>query len=201
MNINEAMAWLRGDRSMTNIIANCCAGDGATRIVLTAQADAAMTQQAFFVAKAWRENSLPPATEPSNTAGVVLVDPSRDLAQRAMTFAELTRQLREARREHKAAAIAAFIAHGAIDPRDRESIEAGGTMATTAPQITPQCWSHRATTEDKYGLRLLLRDEWCDACKRSSGLRDRVAALSRRRAGALRSLECAAKRAAESAKP
>lgn len=57
MDYDEACAWLRGERSMTNIVAN---EPFETLEVRIAQADAAMTQQAYWVAKAHAEGLVSP---------------------------------------------------------------------------------------------------------------------------------------------
>lgn len=49
MTYEEALEWLRGNRSMTNIIPQ---DPFETWQVRTAQADAAMTQQAYYIVKA-----------------------------------------------------------------------------------------------------------------------------------------------------
>ena len=49
MNKQEALAWLRGERSMTNAIPE---EPRSTWLVRVAEADAAMTQQAYWVMKA-----------------------------------------------------------------------------------------------------------------------------------------------------
>lgn len=53
MNIEEALAWLNGKRSMINIVPQDPMETWEVRIV---QADAAMMQQAYWVAKAYKEN-------------------------------------------------------------------------------------------------------------------------------------------------
>jgi len=58
MTYEEAVAWLRGQRSTANIIQSDCNSNGQW-IVQTAQADAAMTQQAYWIVKAWSENIVP----------------------------------------------------------------------------------------------------------------------------------------------
>ena len=55
MDITEANAWLMGERSMANSIASDPDGYGLTYEVRLAQADAAMTQQAYWIAKAHEE--------------------------------------------------------------------------------------------------------------------------------------------------
>ena len=52
MNYEEALAWLRGERSMTNILHSTDINEWH---VSTAQADAAATQQAYWVVKAHKE--------------------------------------------------------------------------------------------------------------------------------------------------
>lgn len=51
MNYEEALAWLRGERSTCNMIQSNAETNGPW-IVQTAQADAAMTEQAYWIAKA-----------------------------------------------------------------------------------------------------------------------------------------------------
>ena len=50
MNINEAVEWLRGNRSMQNIIPQDPIETWQVRV---AQADAACTEQAYWIAKAY----------------------------------------------------------------------------------------------------------------------------------------------------
>jgi len=52
MSYEEAVEWLRGQRSMTNIVPDYPQETWAVRI---AQADAAMTQQAYWIVKAHDE--------------------------------------------------------------------------------------------------------------------------------------------------
>lgn len=52
MNYDEAVEWLQGKRSMTNIIPQEPFETWQLRI---AQADAAMTQQAYYIVKAHNE--------------------------------------------------------------------------------------------------------------------------------------------------
>ena len=52
MNFEEAMEWLRGNRSMTNLIPQDPFETWQVRI---AQADAAMTQQAYWVVEAHKD--------------------------------------------------------------------------------------------------------------------------------------------------
>ena len=52
MDISEAKAWLEGDRSMINQIQQHPSETWEVRI---AQADAAMTQQAYWIVKAYKE--------------------------------------------------------------------------------------------------------------------------------------------------
>lgn len=56
MNKEEAIEWVRGNLSMTNIIPQEPLGTWLIRI---AEADAAMTQQAYWVLKAWNDNLVP----------------------------------------------------------------------------------------------------------------------------------------------
>jgi len=53
MTTAEAIAWLAGERSMTNIIPQHPIDTWAVRI---AQADAAMMQQAYWIARWQKEN-------------------------------------------------------------------------------------------------------------------------------------------------
>lgn len=59
MSYEEACAWLRGERSMTNIIQSD-PDNNRSWIVATAQADAAMTEQAYWIARAHCESVLQP---------------------------------------------------------------------------------------------------------------------------------------------
>ena len=52
MDYDEALAWLRGERSMTN---NIPSGDIETWALRIAQADAACMLQAYFIIKAHKE--------------------------------------------------------------------------------------------------------------------------------------------------
>ncbi len=52
MHYDEAIAWLRGERSMTNIIPQDPFDSWQVRV---AEADAAMTQQAYWIVKAHKE--------------------------------------------------------------------------------------------------------------------------------------------------
>ena len=56
MKYEEAIEWIKGNRSMTNIIPQ---EPFETWQVRTALADAAMTQQAYWVLKARNENLIP----------------------------------------------------------------------------------------------------------------------------------------------
>ena len=56
MNYEEAIAWLRGERSMTNLIPRDPHDSWMLRI---AQADAAATQQAYWIVKAHKESLVP----------------------------------------------------------------------------------------------------------------------------------------------
>ena len=53
MNLEEAIEWLKGKRSMTNIIPQ---DPFETWQVRVAEADAAMTQQAYWITRAHKEN-------------------------------------------------------------------------------------------------------------------------------------------------
>jgi hypothetical protein len=50
----EAVAWLKGERSMVNTIGSDWTSN-AHAALMTAQADAAMTQQAYWIVKAHRD--------------------------------------------------------------------------------------------------------------------------------------------------
>lgn len=56
MDYEEAVQWLKGNRSMTNLIPQ---DPFETWQVRTAQADAAMMQQAYWVVKAHKEGLVP----------------------------------------------------------------------------------------------------------------------------------------------
>lgn len=56
MDYEEALAWMRGERSMCNSIPQDPFSDWEVRI---AQADAAMKKQAYYVLKAHKEGLLP----------------------------------------------------------------------------------------------------------------------------------------------
>ena len=58
MSYEEAVAWLKGKRSTANVIQSDADSNG-NWIVQTAQADAAATQQAYWIVKAWSENIVP----------------------------------------------------------------------------------------------------------------------------------------------
>ena len=58
MDYDEAIAWLNGERSMCNIITQ---DPFETWQVRTCEADAAQTQQAYWIAKAHKEGLLPNA--------------------------------------------------------------------------------------------------------------------------------------------
>ena len=57
MTIQEAVEWLHGERSTGNLIPSV---DPGTWQVQTAQADAAMIQQAYWVIKAYKEGLIKP---------------------------------------------------------------------------------------------------------------------------------------------
>lgn len=59
MKIDEARAWLRGERSLTNIVPEHPIETWQSRV---AEADAALTQQAYWIAKANSDGVLPEAT-------------------------------------------------------------------------------------------------------------------------------------------
>ena len=52
MSIEEAREWLAGNRTMTNLIPH---DPRETWLVRIAQADAAMTEQAYWIDRAYRE--------------------------------------------------------------------------------------------------------------------------------------------------
>jgi hypothetical protein len=55
MSYEEALDWLRGSRSMTNLVPQ---HPFETWVVRIAQADAAMVEQAYWIARAHKENLL-----------------------------------------------------------------------------------------------------------------------------------------------
>jgi hypothetical protein len=55
MNYEEALEWLKGTRSMINSIEG---SDSDLRQVRTAQADAAMTEMAYWIVRAHKEMGL-----------------------------------------------------------------------------------------------------------------------------------------------
>ena len=55
MNYDEALAWLKGERSMINIVPSHPRETWVARI---AEADAATTQQAYWIVKAHKEGLL-----------------------------------------------------------------------------------------------------------------------------------------------
>ena len=55
MTLDEALAWLRGERSLTNIVPQ---HPHETWLVRIAEADAAATQQAYWIARAHAEGLL-----------------------------------------------------------------------------------------------------------------------------------------------
>jgi hypothetical protein len=58
MDIEEAREWLKGRRSTWNSFAPQATGLGPEAHIMCAQADAAMTQQAYWIAKAYNERLL-----------------------------------------------------------------------------------------------------------------------------------------------
>lgn len=59
MNLEEAKSWLCGERSMSNMIqSNSEMNGNGLWIVQTAQADAAMTEQAYWIVKAHAEGLI-----------------------------------------------------------------------------------------------------------------------------------------------
>lgn len=61
MSENEAIEWISGNRSMTNIIPSVPFETWQERIAV---ADAAMIQQAYWSLRAWKENLMPPPPTP-----------------------------------------------------------------------------------------------------------------------------------------
>jgi hypothetical protein len=57
MNLEEALAWLRGTRSTCNIIQRTTDTNGQW-LVQTAQADAALTEQAYWIVRAHAEGLI-----------------------------------------------------------------------------------------------------------------------------------------------
>ena len=55
MDHKEALDWLRGDRSVTNIVPQ---HPHETWVIRIAQADAALVQQAYWIVRAYRERLL-----------------------------------------------------------------------------------------------------------------------------------------------
>lgn len=53
MNLEEAKAWLRGERSLHNQIVECFQSED--RVLAIAQADAHMVMQAYYIVKAHQE--------------------------------------------------------------------------------------------------------------------------------------------------
>lgn len=64
MDLEEALAWLRGERSLTNMIPQHPLETWQVRI---AEADAGATQQAYWTVKAYREGLL--ASKETQTDG------------------------------------------------------------------------------------------------------------------------------------
>ena len=62
MTVQEARAWLNGERSMINLFMETCSENENANLV-TAQADAAMMQQAYWVLMAEKNNLLKPNAE------------------------------------------------------------------------------------------------------------------------------------------
>lgn len=60
MSLEEALAWLRGERSMTNVVPQAPFETWQERI---ARADAAMTEQAYWTVRAHREGLAAPEAE------------------------------------------------------------------------------------------------------------------------------------------
>ena len=60
MEYQEAMEWLRGERSLTNIVPQ---HPLETWMVRIAEADAAATQQAYWTVRAVREGLVPTAAD------------------------------------------------------------------------------------------------------------------------------------------
>ena len=55
MDYEESLAWLKGERSMCNLFLTMCDKNENANLI-TAQADAAMCQQAYWVVRAHKEN-------------------------------------------------------------------------------------------------------------------------------------------------
>ena len=55
MSYEEAVAWLRGERSMTNYFFEYATEPRAEEMVRTARADAALTEQAYWIVRAHKE--------------------------------------------------------------------------------------------------------------------------------------------------
>lgn len=58
--LDEALAWLRGERSLTNIVPQ---HPHETWLVRIAEADAAATQRAYWIARAHTEGLVPDGAE------------------------------------------------------------------------------------------------------------------------------------------
>lgn len=65
MSLDEARAWLRGERSMANFFRGS-GDDPLVSEVALAQADAAMTQQAYWIVKAHDEGLVATTKEASS---------------------------------------------------------------------------------------------------------------------------------------
>lgn len=83
MTIEEAIAWLRGERSLANSIP---AEPHETWLVRIAEADAAMTQQAYWIAKAHTENLIPSLQKTENDSKKKLGEFCQSLLKQEQTF-------------------------------------------------------------------------------------------------------------------
>lgn len=68
MNYEEAISWLKGERSLTNVVPDSPFETWQVRI---AQADAAMTEQAYWIARAHKEGLIEPSNEVTNVVATV----------------------------------------------------------------------------------------------------------------------------------
>jgi hypothetical protein len=62
MTVEEAKAWLRGERSMINLFMETCT-ENENANLMTTQADAAMMQQAYWVLMADKADLFKPNAE------------------------------------------------------------------------------------------------------------------------------------------
>jgi hypothetical protein len=61
MLLEDAMAWLRGERSMQNVITGDGSGSNGAWVAWTAKADASITEQAYWIVRAHAEGLVKPA--------------------------------------------------------------------------------------------------------------------------------------------